>query len=331
MSLICYKENLLDAILGLLWRQWSALGVMGYEESGSTDDLLDPEALLLFSAGFCRYDQRLYDLVADWLQTYGKLVNPTRLKALLRKSKGVDTASLAYLAALCERAGDRRWTRFVEKRSNTAPEQAKPLFFHKDGSPVTYCPDTDALALSFGYTRNTYKQQKKLRPHLPENNATLHLRCRALIGVSSRAEVILKLAMEPSTLQQLSDYSGFARSAVKDVLDELALTRMVSQVEGSIRNSVYVLTPAAELKQLLLQTGPCRVIRWMNIYNALLSCWQFVSNPVLLRLSEDTIHGEITQLFRSKLQPAFINCGIGSLHAATPDSFRNLPFILSQI
>lgn len=98
MSVNKFKSDLLDSILELLWRQWTQLGVAGAVNS-KDDWVLDPEALLIFSAHFARYDQRLYDLVIDWLQCNGESINLPRLKALLKRFDHADRKSLGFIAA----------------------------------------------------------------------------------------------------------------------------------------------------------------------------------------------------------------------------------------
>ena len=71
MSVNKFKQELLNAILELLWKQWTLLGVAG-QINAHDNFVLDPEALLIFSAHFAKFDQRLYDLVIDWLQCNGE-------------------------------------------------------------------------------------------------------------------------------------------------------------------------------------------------------------------------------------------------------------------
>lgn len=331
MSVLKYKDALLHAILGLLWRQWSGLGVLGYESLQRHDTFVDPEALLVASAGFARYDQRLYDLVASWLLRYGRLVNPTRLKALLNKAPQADEASLSYLAALCFKAGDKRWGRLAERMHGKAHDKPIPLFYQQDGTPLSYCPEEDAVALNCGFTRNTFIPQRKYRQNLPVTNATLLLRCRSLFGVSSRADVILQLLFTPCSIPQLVDLSGFARSSVKEVLDELEIAHAVSSVGTGMRNAAYVLANAAELKQMLQVEPPCHPVHWFNIYNAIGLIWGFVSNPVLSKLSEDTVRGEMKILFKKDIQPRLFHCGIPECQHLSSEALSNLPALLSTI
>jgi len=65
ISLTDTKHKLTEQMLQFLWRQWSALGVAGEPEI--VDHwVIDPEALLLVSSEFARYDSRLFDEILDW-------------------------------------------------------------------------------------------------------------------------------------------------------------------------------------------------------------------------------------------------------------------------
>lgn len=61
-----FKWDVLHQILGILWRQWSAIGVPGYSDTEETV-VVDPEALLLLTLTVARHDNRLFDQVLDWL------------------------------------------------------------------------------------------------------------------------------------------------------------------------------------------------------------------------------------------------------------------------
>ncbi|HDY87875.1 MAG TPA: hypothetical protein ENH82_07150 [bacterium] len=74
MQLQEFKNNYLDLLLQFLWRQWSALGIAGYSES-KDPWVIDPEALLLFSATLTRYDQRLFDEILDWMDMNDRFIN----------------------------------------------------------------------------------------------------------------------------------------------------------------------------------------------------------------------------------------------------------------
>ena len=61
-----FRGYILDRLLDLLWRQWSALGVPG-RTTIEERRVVDPESLLLISLTVGRYDARLFDEILDWL------------------------------------------------------------------------------------------------------------------------------------------------------------------------------------------------------------------------------------------------------------------------
>src|SRR4030066_2376816 len=87
MSQKNFRQLFLDNILSFLWRQWSALGVLG-EARAEDPWIIDPEPLLLFSLEMGRYEPRLFDEVLDWLVINGTWVDLQRLRGILRGKNG---------------------------------------------------------------------------------------------------------------------------------------------------------------------------------------------------------------------------------------------------
>lgn len=329
MSAAEYKAAFLDAVLGLLWRQWSGLGVAAQVPAADDARVLDPEALLIASSVFCRYDQRLFDLAASWLVKYGLLVNPTRLKALVRKMHWGDGASLAYLAALRAQSGDKRWQRPAEQEASGATG-LRPMFLHAGGESPVYCRQRDELAARYGLLRSPFEYRDKLSRALPDSAATLLLRMRGMYGVSARADVIMHLLHAPATIQQLSDLSGFARSSVKEVLQELEAGNAVYAVERSRRNTAYALAHGAALRGLF-GCESSRLVPWGEVFACLGRLWDLISNPLMERVSADTFRGELRLVFQEHVQPCFLTCGIRSLQHLTADTLHLLPAAIREL
>lgn len=328
MSAAEYKAAFLDAVLGLLWRQWSGLGVAAQVPAADDARVLDPEALLIASSVFCRYDQRLFDLAASWLVKYGLLVNPTRLKALVRKMHWGDGASLAYLAALRAQTGDKRWHRPAERRMSGGPE-LQPMFLHAGGEAPVYCRQGDELAARYGLLRPPFEYRDKLSRALPDSAATLLLRMRGMYGVSARADVIMHLLHAPATIQQLSDLSGFARSSVKEVLQELETGNAVYAVERGRRNTAYALAHGEALRELF-GCKSSRLVPWGGVFACLGRLWDLISNPLMERVSAETFRGELRLVFQEHVQACFLTCGIRSLQQLTADTLHLLPNAIEE-
>src|SRR3989338_4877445 len=83
MSLENFRETLLDRLLTFLWRQWSALGVMGVARP-EEDWAIDPEALLVFSLELARYEPRLFDEILAWLKVNGHWLDTARMRRIIQ-------------------------------------------------------------------------------------------------------------------------------------------------------------------------------------------------------------------------------------------------------
>ena len=200
----------------------------------------------------------------------------------------------------------------------------------ENGDEYHYCKTQDELALRYGFYRPTFVVQNKLRRELPIGCSALLLRLRSLFGVSARAEVLVLLMQGAANIQQLSEQSGFVRSAVKDVLDELLVGNMVSTVKVSGGRVSYVLKNAEGLMSMM---GVNKVIfpDWKNIYGAFGKIWKLVSNPRLKGLSSATFKGELRHLFYAELQPAFLHCGVSNLEKLTEATLDDLPCIIAEM
>ena len=329
MSASNYRQNLHEAVNQLLWRQWVAMGVAGYSDGKEAPYVLDPEALVLFSSSFCRYDQRLYDLMASWMITYSRLLNPTRLKALCSLAKCQSSTSLAYLAALCAQEGDIRW-RNAARISPEQQEKPNPLFINLPDGSALYCREADICARKYGLLRNPFIRQNKIRTQIPHSLSTLLLSLRGIVGVTARAEVILLLMESPCSIQQLSNRSGFVRSAVKVVLDELILSNFATAIGKGGRNMVYTLTDK-DLFSHFTKGHSVSFPRWLSIYGTLEKLLQIVSMPGMEKVSDTTFQGEVKHLFRESLRPELIHCGIRELENLTENSIFDLPNILNNV
>lgn len=329
MSAKEYKEQLHEALLNLLWRQWAALGVAahaGAQNAGSA--VLDPEALLLFTARFCRCDQRLYDLVLNWLLEHESAVNLPRLKALAKKAAWQDSDSLAYMAAVVAGNGAKRW-QTLAKAHTVAPAGAyEPLFRDLAAGDASYIPLADSLAETYGFRRNKFERQHKISPKLPQTTATLLLTLRACVGATARAEVLLLLLGSPCcSAAELAQRSGYARSSLHALLQELVAGN-VAEEQAAGGSKLYVLRRAEEWRNLLGVDAPPHFPRWNRLYDALGLLWETVSNPRLAHLSETTFRGEIARVMKNGVRQGLLQCGLPPLAAITAENYADLPAAL---
>lgn len=238
-----FKEALQDAVHDLLWRQWSCLGA-GLESTGHKQapdaHIIDPEALLLATTVFGRHDERLFDEALEWLVRFGSLINIQRLKNLHEKGKFGDSRALAAVAAFVQRHGKlSKWG--VLAQADKAEEKLKPEpFFISSKGTTAHQEETDTDFLAHGWLRRSPRNKALAIPPSSERLANVLLNLRALIGVSSRCEIILCLLTRPSAraaeLARLSDYSP---QSIQTVLGEMILS-------GKVHSDGPPLTPGHE-------------------------------------------------------------------------------------
>jgi hypothetical protein len=321
MSVSKFKQELLNAILELLWKQWTQLGIAG-QINTSDNFVLDPEALLIFSAHFARYDQRLYDLVIDWLQCNGKSINLPRLKALLKRFNHADRKSLGFIAASVK---SKKWQPFAKGLllENTDVE---PMFFEND-----FVLKPNETALRYGLKRNQYVQSYKVMPFASKGNASLLLRLRGAFGMSARAEAILTmLNKEFCRIQDVADAGGFSWKSASDVLDELCTSGVAVTLDKSKRGRSYFLKDASAIRSLF-GVDTVKFPDWRTIFEMLSVVWHCISNPRLAEVSEKTVTGELQREFTEKIGDLLQNCGITSLGKLTAESLLTLPEIVQEI
>lgn len=297
-------------MMDMLWQQWTQLGVLGHDSGEDSKLTLDPEALLVFSAFFGRYDQRLFDLMSDWLLSYHSLLNIPRLKSLQRKAKITDKAALGYLAAVCADRGDKRWKTLATQWASDDIEEPRLMFGDPFGESSTYVRSQDAAALRYGYIRHEYQPSGKVLRSLPQHQSTMLLTMRALVGGGARAEVLLLLWLTGGCrILELVRRSGYARSTIQEVLDELLIGNMVMVIpEGKC--SMYYMLKQPEFFGALPGFLPTFFPNWQCWYDALGMLWLGISNPRFAKVSEITFRGEVARLLREIVHPAWFKSGL---------------------
>ena len=323
-----YKKKLLESILELLWKQWSLLGVAGQIGDHGSKYVLDPEALLLFSSFFARFDGRLYDLIIDWLKLNGESINIPRLKALLKKFPAADKKSLAYTANC---TATKKLCAFAQSVKEIKVECVEPLFLAADGTAENFIPRPDEAARLWGFERNQYLPGSKVVNFSGNTPAALLLRLRAVFGLSARAEAVLALLnKEFCRIQDVAECGKFSWKTASDVLAELTLSGVVVTLDSQKRGRDYFLKDAQAMETLF---GVEEVIfpDWQTIFNTIGAVYQVFSNPNVEKVSEKTVSSELRNAFLREGGKELHKCGIPALARLTPETIQALPQIISEL
>lgn len=173
------------------WIQWIALGV---DAVGERDDaVVDPEALIALTAELGDADARLRDLSTDWCVTFGRYVNGSRLKQVVRELRTPQGAIGEYVATVAAGGGP-AW-------------------------PMATQPRAD------------YARRSKARVDSALPPARLRIRLRAAFGVNARADVLAALlASFPGGLSvaDLARQTRFTKPNVASAVDALVLAGLLT-------------------------------------------------------------------------------------------------------
>lgn len=275
------RDRLLEHFLDFLWYQWSALGVAG-QRGGNDGRLIDPEALLLATTRFGRFDSRLLDEVIDWLGSNGKRINLQRLRRLHDEWPVADLRVMSAISAiLAKQSAMRKWSTIA----GPLPAEIKPepLFIHSDGStlPIPHEPDPDFLRQ--GLLRDPIELRGMSQSPDPSRATNLLCSLRALFGVNARAEIIAwLLTHESGHPAAIARDTGYFSKSIQHTLNEMEDSGHIrSRRDG--REKIFWLKPG-DWNFLITWSQPAgfpRWIDWMPVFSVINTFIEALGQPGL--------------------------------------------------
>ncbi len=285
---------LLDRLLELAWRQWTAIGLAGTRASRSV--LVDPEALALATFEVARSDARLFDEALDWLTSNSSLIDVARLRRLARVGTSHQRRLLGVAARLAGLHGAGPTLRRLPDedfiaRESSADYGEQTLFTSSEGQPLLLPGQpNDPLFREAGYLRVPVELRALSRTPDVALPACLRFRARALVGIGARAEVLTYLwTHEWAHGREIAARSAYGQAPVAEYLSVLAqgglaerrvegrriLYRLCEALRGAAEEPpLYVdwVTVWPALVALLESLRPADIsaeARWLRIYQAL--------------------------------------------------------------
>jgi len=289
-SLRDYRNTLLETLLDFLWRAWAAVGVAGHT-GAPFKQVVDPEALLLFTASLGRYDQRLFDEALEWLQVNGRFINIHRLKNIMRKEAFTGKNVLAAIAELCsDHDASLKWQTLGKPYPSI--KESEPLFFLPDGRPLSAPKDKDPHFLKHGFIRNTVQYRGYAMPFPAGNPACKWLQFRAIFGVGTRADIITCLLIKKAGYsRELAQELYYSQKSIHEIMRELECSGVLYSVKQT-RERIFRLS--SEWDTFLRAGTPHQ--SWIN--------W-----PILLQTTEAFRH-KIEELCNSQKNPLVVSSDI---------------------
>ena len=247
-----FKQEFIDLQLEMLWRQWSALGVIA-NTPPERKRVIDPEALLAYTLSIGPYDKRLFQASLEWLSEYGDWLSVSRLKTALSLyfrpdaplSEGIiPIETLNLFNEVIEQQGT-RWrsiARLTSEQTKSKGSNRPPMNFEPRGVLGTI----------------NFRQ-----PTLVE------LQLRAIFGVEARADAFVFL---------LFNEDGNSNSIAKDIfadqgnvykfLEKWACAGIVVKASGH-KTGTYSLADKTKWFSLLGLDKKLIFLNWMRAFHVL--------------------------------------------------------------
>jgi len=226
-------SELREHVLETLWSQWHELGIAATVPRRHQNDVIDPEALIAFTATHSDLDARLRDESIDWVIRYGSLVSKARLKNVLTDWDSLGNSLFREYAATVNAKAGLGW------------------------------PAGRARALTFRSRARSYLEDLS-RP------ALLTLRIRAVFGVGARAELMRVLLSSPQAAMTAAELSTETSYRKRNVLNELEPLKFAGVVRSfrAVNADRFSLAKAEQLAGLIGPV-PLRATRWTRTFRAL--------------------------------------------------------------
>lgn len=279
------RNRLRELIVETLWSQWHELGVSSTVPRRHSDDVIDPEPLVAFTAAHGDLDARLRDESIDWVITYGAYISKARLKNVLGEWGLADAPLFREYAATVNAHSHLTWPAGRGKAS-------------------------------------TFRSRSRALLEDLSRAALLSLRIRAVFGVGARAELIRALLCRQQSALTAADLSVETSYTKRNVLNELEPLRLAGVVKSfrAVNADRFSLAKQAELIGLVGPVPP-RSTRWTSTFRALHLMLELTTRAGRQSTLENAVQGArfVTEqrdlLSAAEMYPPSLPTGVGAWKA----------------
>ena len=303
-SLTEFRNQFREKLLSFLWRQWTALGVQGYEESNDKW-IIDPEPLLLFSCTMARQDPRLFDEILDWLHVNGRFINVQRLQTILKKEEFASGKVMSAIAGfMSEHHKYLKWKKLAQNPANTtSPESLFPL---KDIHPTEPFYRMDPIFQRYGLSRGLIKLRDHTQPVRGDSSRTFLFKLRALWGINIRCEILLFLLTHEEGVHPrwIANETYYSQKAVQDTLIDMTSSGLI-QTFSIGREKRYILKPKEWFNFLKLSADAPSWVAWPAVFSVLEKIWLRLNDEDLFKMDPLLLSSNLRALMlkvRTKIQ-----------------------------
>jgi len=258
-----FKKRLLNGLLDLHWKHWTAAGVASHIEP-ELRWVIDLEALIASTIAIGEHDRRLLSVTLEWIIKNGEWVNLSRFKRIARL---FTKPSLRMQEPLLS-----------TKEVNDAIAALRNSEVHRDG-------------IFSGLRRKGTVTEPGI--HQP---SLLQLLARALLGIDARADVLIYLLLNRSgNSNSIAKDVFYDQKNIYRVLENFTKAAVVTKVSGNKAGNYSLRDDNIWLTILGMDKKP-EYINWVKTFLVLDRLAQAISTP---SRSEDEY--VLSSLFRDLL------------------------------
>lgn len=306
-----FRTVFLQAVLDLLWRQWTTLGVAGHGEREFRT--IDPDALFVATSLFGRYEPRMFDEMLDWLELNSWCINVQRVRSLLKRFPyGGDRVIACIGALLAKGAETAKWRRLSHIAEPAQPGSGlEPLFYLPDGRPQPIFGKPEPNFARYGFHRGALELRGMSQTPNPELPGNLLFRLRALFGVNARADIVAYLLTHPEGHPpQMARQTAYFPKTIQMTLAEMACSGTVQAVRRGREKHYRV--DAAEWNPLRPRDGESwpTWAAWPPFFAAMAAILRLAQNEQLAKASAGLKAAEWQKVMR-QIQPWLAQSDLG--------------------
>jgi hypothetical protein len=248
-----FKENLLDGLLSIYWKQWTTLGLSSRMEEESTW-IIDLEVLIISTLFIGRFDKRLISGSIEWILQNEEWVNTSRLKRIgqffSEKDKQLQDGLLPeqLIHVMSKLFSDSRDSKANNEQTIFNEELLKYL-------PSEYREVLRGISL-----RGVITEPLLSKPCL------LQMNLRGIFGINARAEILIYLLLsEEGNSNQIANEIHFDQKIVYRILEKWVDAGFAGKEETG-RESIYFLQRKKGIMELLFPEKIPSYINWYEIF-----------------------------------------------------------------
>lgn len=265
-----WLKDLVKETNNILYSHWAALGANVVAEP-CRRAVVDPEAALVATCAFGRYDARIFDEAMDWTISNHRLLKPWRLKRICADFGADTTRCLAAVLAFVSQGQTRQLFPGViqQARGKLRSVQEDALFFNERKIFQAGKRETDPIFLAWKLLRS----QPRIREHSGspdmENPANLMTRLRSYFGTGTKGDVVTYLITGGAgSSNAIASKIKYNQKSVYDALEELVESGMAFK-RGGRGSAEYWADPYAIANSLGLKGKRPVFYVWGDLLRAL--------------------------------------------------------------